>query len=191
MQSQLFDVLPPFPQRRANNRDDVEAVVEVLAEFALFQQAFQVLVGRSDDAHVHFDRFSAAHAKKFPLLEDAQNLGLHAQACIADLIEEQRGEMGALEQPLLLLVRVGEGALLMAKELRLEKRLGERGAVDSQKRVGVPGAVVVNLPGHQLLARAAFAQDQDRMGRGGHFQDHPYHRFGGGRASEDGLLQRG
>src|SRR2546426_10236257 len=34
VQSQLFDVLPPFPQGRANKRDDVQAAVEVLADFA-------------------------------------------------------------------------------------------------------------------------------------------------------------
>ncbi len=49
----------------------------------------------------------------------------------------------------------------MAKELAFEQRLGNGGAVDREKRFILPGAVVIDGPRHQLLARAGFSRDED------------------------------
>ena len=99
--------------------------------------------------------------------------------------------MGALEQPFFLLMGVRESAFLVAEELALEQRFGERGAVNSQKRLVAPWAVVVDFARHQLLPRPALAQDQRRVCRGRHFQNHPNHGFGGGGFSDDGLFEPG
>ena len=58
------------------DRDDVDAVVELLAELALGDRLAQVAVGGRDDAHVHVDQRGAAHAPDLPLLERAQQLHL-------------------------------------------------------------------------------------------------------------------
>ena len=50
--------------------------------------------------------------------------------CVSpDLVEEDRAAVRDLEQALLVGVRAGEGAALVAEELALEQRVGQRGAV--------------------------------------------------------------
>ena len=54
-----------------------------------------------------------------------------AERHVADLVEEEGAAVGLLEAaPVAPLVRAGEGALLVAEQLALEERLGQRGAVD-------------------------------------------------------------
>jgi len=60
-----------FTQRGQRNLKNVQAVIEVGAETALFDKPFKILVGRGDAAEVDVDRMSAADAGDFALLEDA------------------------------------------------------------------------------------------------------------------------
>ena len=46
------DVFPPFPQRRDLERDDLEAVIEVLPESAAFHPLMEVAVGGCDETEV-------------------------------------------------------------------------------------------------------------------------------------------
>jgi hypothetical protein len=62
VQGQLIDVIAPFPQRRGLHRDHVQAIEQVFAEPAFFHQAFQVLIGGGDDAHIDTDRLPRADA---------------------------------------------------------------------------------------------------------------------------------
>ena len=78
-------------------RDDVEPVVEVLAEVARRDLLLEVAVGRGDQAHVDLDRLDAADALELALLERAQQLHLHLDRDLADLVEEQRAAVGQLE----------------------------------------------------------------------------------------------
>ena len=56
----------------------------------------------------------------------------------------------------------------MAEQLRFNQLLGNGGAIDFHKRPVAAQAGGVQRPGDQLLARAAFAIDQDAtIGRGG------------------------
>jgi len=63
-----------------------------------------------------------------------------------------------------------EAAFRAAEGLALEHILCESRAVDGQKPPGPPG-VLVNGPGHELLARVALAGDQHRCLAGGHGAD--------------------
>src|SRR3954454_2947767 len=56
----------------------------------------------------------------------------------------------------------GRGPLLDAKELGLEQRFDQRGAIDRDKRTVAPRAQLVNLARHQIFADAALAFAQDR-----------------------------
>ena len=84
-------------QRRHLDVDDVEAVVEVLAEAPFAHLGREIAVGRGDEAHVDLDRLVAADALERPLLEDAQQLDLRRQRDLADLVEEERAAVGLLE----------------------------------------------------------------------------------------------
>ena len=87
-----------------------------------------------DDAHVAADRHVIADALEHALLQHAQQLHLHRQAHVADLVEEQRAALGDLEAALAGGDRAGEGAFLVAEQLAFEQ-LGRNGAaVDGDER---------------------------------------------------------
>ena len=94
------DVARARAQRRHLDVDDVEAVVEVLAEAPRRDLVGEVAVGRRDDADVDLHGLVAADALERALLEDAQELDLDRRRDLADLVEEERAAVGLLEAPL-------------------------------------------------------------------------------------------
>ena len=72
-------------------------------------------------------------------LNDSRNvssLACGAGAEIAHLVEEQRAAVGDLDQAELALARVGERAALVAEQLALDQRLGDRRRVELDERPG-------------------------------------------------------
>ena len=159
---QRRDVLAALAQRRDLDAEDVEAVVEVVAEAAGLDLAAQVAVGGGDDAHVDLDRRRGADRQDLLGLDGAQQLDLQAERQVADLVEEDRAAPGALEQPFLVADGAGERAAQVAEELALEQVLGDGAAVDRQEDRVAPVAEVVDGARHDLLADAALAGDQHR-----------------------------
>ena len=152
--------LRALAERRELQGDDVEAVVEVLAEVALRDALLEVAVRGGDDAHVDLERLVAADALERPLLQEAQQLHLRGQGDLAHLVEEERAAVGLLEAALAPGDRAGERALLVAEELALQERLAERRAVEPhERRLGARAGAVDRL-GDQLLAGAALAVDE-------------------------------
>ena len=112
----------------------------------------------------------AADALELVLLQEAQQLDLDRRRDLADLVEEQRAAVGLLEAPFAPPDRAGERAALVAEELALEQRLGERGAVQLDERLLGARAVLVDGRGDELLAGAALAGDEHRRARRRHLQ---------------------
>src|SRR5688572_4897573 len=79
---QREDVFPALPDRRHADRDDLEPVVEVLAETLLAHHRLEVLVGRGDDPHAHRDVLGAADPLERHPLEDAEQLYLDREAIL-------------------------------------------------------------------------------------------------------------
>src|SRR5207249_2588682 len=77
-------------------------------------------------------------------------------------VEEQRAAVGHLEAADLLGDGAGEGAPLVPEELALEEPRRNGGAVELHERAVAAVAAVVDGPREQLLARARFAEKQDR-----------------------------
>ena len=102
MAGELRNVLAPLAQRWHGDREDVQPVVEVLAEAALADLVLELAVGRGDQPHVHLDRPVAADALELALLEHPQELRLQVQRQLADLVEEERAAVGELEAALAL-----------------------------------------------------------------------------------------
>ena len=128
---QAGDVFLALAQRRHPEVDDVQAVVEVLAELALGDEVLQVAVGGGDDADVD----AAPGALGADLLqlagfEEAEQQPLHAQRHLADFVEEDGAFVGGLELARLVAIGAGEAALHVTEELGFEQRLGQAGAVD-------------------------------------------------------------
>ena len=156
----------PLAQRRNRDRKHRQPEVQILAVLARRDRRLQVAVRRRDDPHVDLKRRRAADPLEALLFERAQNLGLQRQRQIADLVEEQRAAMRHLELAELARRRAGERALLVAEQLGLEQGLGNRGAVDGDKRSVGARTERVQRAREQLLAGAALAFDQHgRVGR--------------------------
>jgi hypothetical protein len=83
-------------------------------------------VGRGDHPHVDLDGLVAADALELALLEEAEQLDLGRRREIADLVEEQGAAVRLLEAAFARARRAGERTALVAEELALEQRLGQR-----------------------------------------------------------------
>src|SRR5688572_11217112 len=123
------DVGAAVAQRRHLDFDDLEPIKQIAAKFAFANDLLKGLIRRSDDADVDPNRGAAADALERMAFEDAQQLGLRVDGHFADLVKEDRAEVGRLELADLLLGGAGERAFFMAKKLALQQRLGDGGAV--------------------------------------------------------------
>jgi hypothetical protein len=95
-------------------------------------------VGAGEHPDVDADRALFADGTDLAFLQDAEELGLQGGVQLADLIEEQRAQVGLAEEPGPGALRPGEGALAVAEELGLGEIGRERGAVEAYERL--PGA---------------------------------------------------
>ena len=157
---QQRNVLAPLGERRDDELDDAQPVVEILAELPGAHRRLEILVGGGEHAHVDLERLVAADALELALLQRAQQLGLRLERHVADLVEEQRAAVGGLELAFAARDGAGEGAALVAEQLALDQLAAERGAVHLDQRLAAARAAVVQRVGHQLLAGAALAADQ-------------------------------
>ena len=171
MLRQERDVLPALAERRQRERHHVQAVEEILPEAPLAHHRLEVAVRGREHAEVHADRVVAAHPLEGALLEDAEELRLEVERHVAHLVQVKGAAVGQLQLPELPLLGVGERASLVAEELALEKVGGNGGAGDRDE--GPPGAaaVVMDGPGHQLLAGARLAPQEDGDVAGCHTAD--------------------
>ena len=161
------DVFLAIAQRRNEDRDDGEAVVQILAELAFAHCFFEVAIGGGDDAHVHLDIAEAADAADHLIFEHTQQLGLEQGREFADFIEKQGAAVGRFKQALLHLLGVGECALFVAEEFGFHQGFGDGGAVDGDEGLFVADAFVVDGLGDEILAGAAFALDENCGGLAG------------------------
>ena len=179
------DVLAALAQRRHGDRDDVEPIVEVLAEAALADQGCQVAVGGRDHAYVDRRRLGGAEPPDLAALERAQQLDLQGGRHLGDLVQEQRAAVGFLEQAGLGDGGPGEGAPHVAEQLRLQQRLRHRAAVHRHERTGRSRAGVVDGLGDDLLAGAGLALDQQGGVGGGDALDEVEHGMHGRRLRDE------
>ena len=151
-----------FAERRRVDLDDVNPIIEVLAKALLFDLGLEIAVGRRHDARVERDVLVAADGAHRPLLQRAEELRLHLERELADLVEEQRAAGCVGEEAHARRLRVGECAARVAEELALEQRRRHGRAVDAEERPRASRPVVVQRARDELLSRAALAGDEDR-----------------------------
>src|SRR6185503_604540 len=89
-------------------------------------------------------------------LDDSQELDLHVQRQIGDLVEEQRAAFGGLDQPRLVADGAGKAALLVTEELAFHELGRDCAAVDRYEWSLAPRARLVNHARDELFARARF-----------------------------------
>ena len=100
MIQQDADVLAPLAQRRHLDVDDVQAIVEILAERLVGNVIDQAAMRRGDHADVERRQPAIGpDALNLAGLEKAQQQRLHAQAHLADFVHEDRAAVGRSSQP--------------------------------------------------------------------------------------------
>ena len=127
-------------QRRQRNLKNIQAVIQILAQFALAQRVFEHFVGGRDHAHIHCDLGLSAQPPHAGILQHAQQLGLRAHRHLADFIQQQRAVLRQLETARAPLHRAGERAFFVAEQFALHQRFGQRRAVDGDERTVAPRA---------------------------------------------------
>jgi len=110
-----------FAERRHADLDDVEAVVEVLAEAALLDLRGEVAVRRREDARRDGQVAAAADPPHAPLLQRAQELHLHGRRELAHLVEEERAAVRLVEEPGARAGRAGEGAAASSRSASIAR----------------------------------------------------------------------
>ena len=85
-----------------------------------------------------------------------QQFGLQGDRHVADFIQQKHASVGQLEFPALFALRPRKSTLLMAEKLTLQQPVGQRSAVDFEKRPAVAGGFLVKVLSDHLLAHAAF-----------------------------------
>src|ERR1039458_4713681 len=185
MQRQLWNILLAVAQGWNHNGHNVNAIVKILAKRSLLNLLLQVAVCRANESHVDADRFLPAHAPDLAFLDGAQQFALRAERHFANFIKEQRPTPGCLKHADTPLPRAREGALLVAEQFAFQQFAGNRRAMHGNKRALAPHAVVMQCAGDQLLARARFAEHQDRRVRVHHTLDQPIHFLHRGAVADD------
>src|SRR5215510_178300 len=163
MFNQKWDIEGAIPQWRDVDQNDIEPPVEVFAESSVFDVLFKVAVSRGDNAYIDSALVVFADTPHSPILQRAQNLGLHRYRQFTDFVQKDRPPVCRLKETGPRLSRSGKRAARVSKQFRFDQVSWNRRTVDRHES---PFALrhFMNSPSHQFLARARFACDQDRAG---------------------------
>jgi hypothetical protein len=165
--------------------DHAEPIEEILAELAGSDTLGEVAVRGGNDPDVDAARpLVGPDALQLTLLEKAKQKRLHPEAHLAHFVEEERAAIRRLQLADLVAVRAGEAALDVSKELGLEERLRQTGAVDRDEGTAAAGRFRVQCPGDEILADAALASHEDLRVAASGPEGEPKH-FGHRRARAD------
>jgi hypothetical protein len=157
MLGQRHDVFHTLPQRRHAQTNLAQPMIQIAPEAAGFHHVLQILIGGRDDTHVHGHFAGTPQPVVRHAIQDTQKLYLHARFQFADLVQEQRPVMRQFEQPRFGGVGAAEGAFFVAKQLAFYQMLRQGGATDVYPRLGASQGIMMDGPGNQFLAGAAFA----------------------------------
>ena len=190
MVHQRRHVLPPLAEGRQHDRQHVQPVVQVLAELAFVDELLEIALGPGDDAHVHRNRPGSADALHLPVLQRTQQLHLHREGHVVDIIEKQRATLCQLEPARLVLDGTGECAAFVAEELRLDQAFGKERAAHGNKWLVAARTLMVQEIGDDFLAGAAFPGDDDAAVAAAHDLDEIEDRAHPRALPDDDLVDR-
>ena len=177
-------VLLPLAQRRHAQLDHIQPIEKVLPEPSLCHALRQVLVGGTDNAHIHGLFRHRPHLADALFLDGTQQFHLHGQRQIGHLIQEQRAAIGRHEEADPIGVGPRERPLAVAEELRLHQVLGNGAAVHGDERPFGTAAQLVDQPCGQLLAGTGLTRDVHGRHAARHARDGSAHRIDGRRRAQ-------
>ena len=153
-------VVAPLPQGRQAQGDHVEAVEEVLAERTLRRQHREIRLGGGNDAEIDGDFLVGPQPLDGPLLQDAQKAHLRGGRHRFDLVEKERAAACVFELADAALARTRERARLMAEQLALDHRFGNRPAIDRHEPALPAAPEIVKGARRHLLAGSGLPEKQ-------------------------------
>src|SRR5262249_4825762 len=83
-------VIPPFAERRQDDRKNVEPVKKIGAEFPFGYKSRQQLIGGRQHPDINLDGLCPTHSLKLALLQDSQKLRLRFKKQFAYFIQKDR-----------------------------------------------------------------------------------------------------
>src|SRR5262245_30157625 len=113
---------------------NVETVVQVTAKLPGGHRCFQIDVRGGYEACIDSPAVVLADPTHFAGFECAEELRLKALRQSPNLVQEERATFGMLDESSSCTSCTRECPFSVTEELRLEKRFGEGGAVDRDKR---------------------------------------------------------
>src|SRR5438093_5266090 len=102
MVDQQRNILLALPQGWQMDGDNVQAIEEVLTETAGGDLGLEIAMGGGNDADVRLAPKRRPYRAEFAFLNQAEQLHLHFQGQVADLVEEGRAAVGQFDQALLI-----------------------------------------------------------------------------------------
>src|SRR6266478_1188209 len=171
---ELFDEVPhelrnisfPFAERWQGDRENIQPVVQIFAEFIVSDHLPQVLVGRRDDANIDPRGTRASYGLELALLEHTEQLGLKLQRQVSDFIEKQRATIRQCKPADVRSEGASESSPFMSEQLAFEKTCRHSRAVHLDHIPAAARAELVNRSRDDLLAGPGLAGDQDGSVRG-------------------------
>ncbi len=115
------------------DREDIEAIIEILAKTFFLDHLQQVAIGRGEHANIDVDLFDAADAADLFFLQGTQEFCLEGNIELADLIQKKRSVVGDLEQSFFVGDRTGERSFFVTEQFRFEQVLVDRRTVHCLK----------------------------------------------------------
>src|SRR5262249_13053941 len=131
-----------------------------LAESALVHLPLEHPIGRSEDPYVDPPDRRLTQASDLARFERAEELGLHRERELADLVEEERSAVRRLARADAIAIRSGECAARVPEELALHEARRDRPAIDDDERPARTVAALHELVRDELLSRTALALDE-------------------------------
>ena len=162
---QRCQIVEPLAQRRNVEGQHLEPEVQIGAKGTGGHHVVQVPVGGGDEPRRDGTRPRAADSAHLPALQHRQQARLKLQRQLSDLVQVHGAVLGCLDEPGAGGVRVGERALLVSEQLRLDQVPGQCRAVEVHERAFGPIAAVVQRAGREVLPRPGLALDEHRRRR--------------------------
>lgn len=156
MLGDLHRIIAALAQGRRLDREHIDAIVEVAPEGPRFDIARKIDVRGCDQPEIGLDAVTRSDLGGDAVVKHAQELGLHRDRRVADLVEEQDAAVSRNERAFALDDSAGEGALGVAEEFSARQRFGDGARIERDEGFAAARREAVKLARDQLLARPGF-----------------------------------
>jgi hypothetical protein len=114
------EVLAALPQGWDEQRDPLDSIEQIRSKAPGPNLFFEGALSGAQETQVDVEFSRTADAREAPVLESAQQLRLHAERHLPDLVEEQRAPICGFDLPHRALRSSGERPLLVTEQLAFE-----------------------------------------------------------------------